>query len=280
MILSGFSKRRNTVTSFDTDAQAYFTRLVATGYTVNNTEKYAIHNFVTTLKANSLYTTKISEMWFLLGNMAESQSLSFKNTAYNITWAGGPDHRITGVKFNGVSNYGVTTYRPGPSGAATINDAHLGVYSRTSTSTSGMTTESLFGNRVANNSMFMIHSRGNNYSNGSSDSAAAYIMTSGGMIGMSGNTNGSSFYLGSRINSTDGRLFKNGVEIAASTTLNSPSTPNISMYIGACNNAGVANYFTDKEISFLISGKGLTTSEVAILSTAVDLLLARLSRKV
>ena len=86
--------------------------------------------------------------------------------------------------------------------------------------------------------------------------------------------------LGNRNNSTQSIFYQDGTKLQTfSRTSTSPQ--NLNIFIGAYNNSGIAgNNSSTKEFAFASLGDGLTDTQVADFSTAIDTFQTTLSRNV
>jgi hypothetical protein len=99
--------------------------------------------------------------------------------------------------------------------------------------------------------------------------------TGGGFLGRitaTGITSGTGYYVGSIIASNNRRYYKNGSEIASSTSNISNTLSTFSLLIGALSDEDFPNVsaYGNKECSFSTIGSGLSTGEMATLSTIVN----------
>lgn len=92
------------VTVLDSDVSAF----LAAASISNDTIKYALHEFVTSLKNNSLWT-KMKVIYPLVGGSASTHSYNLKSPgSYQITWGGTVTHNYVGITGNGSTGFGNT----------------------------------------------------------------------------------------------------------------------------------------------------------------------------
>lgn len=102
--------------SYDADAQAFFTAIEGDGGSLTTTEKEATNTFVVGLKADSLWT-KMYAIYPYVGGTATAHKYNLKDprnldAAFRITWSGGVTHDANGITGNGSNAYGDTHIIP------------------------------------------------------------------------------------------------------------------------------------------------------------------------
>ena len=97
-----------------------------------------------------------------------------------------------------------------------------------------------------------------------------------------GTSNGGSnaFWVNSRIAVNNMRAYKNGVAIGLAIGASIGTQPDVNVYIGAYNNNGTPNLYTNHNLAFVSLGSGLTATEVANYYTAVQAFQTTLGRQV
>ena len=242
----------------DSDAAAFVS---AAGIT-DATQMSAINTLVTDLKGYGIWT-KMKALYPFVGGSATAHSYNLKNTAqYQLSFSGGWTHSSTGALPNGTNAYADTSFIPN---ALAQNSAHIGYYSRTA---SALTTAALMG---VNESGRMYLSRFG------STSTYVGINSVGGPEPTS--TSWQGFILGSRVDSSNARLFRNGsfVYNAAEASI-IPDTLR-PIYLGAWNRFG-AGAFSNAQCALASIGDGLTDTEAANFYTAVQAFQTTLGRQV
>lgn len=240
---------------YDTDAQAYFNAVVsAGGAALDGTHKGAINTLVVGLKADSLWT-KIDALWLFANQHATAALLDIKSlrtaTAVN-TPTFTADQGYAG---NGTTSYVNTTYNPSSHGSQfTQNSAHMMAYTRTSATPSGA--RALCG---ATNGSTIYTAMGDNFIT-MNDATAVF----GGPASTAG------CYVGVRTSSSAVALDHNGSSVASSGASTSVGLPNLSLFVGARNNAGSPDLLTTLQMSAFSVGAALNGTERANLNTRIE----------
>ena len=260
--LSGFGRIVPAVGgSYDTDAQAFFT---ATGIS-DTTIKDAVDALVISLKADGIWANCIA-IYPFVGGTADTHKYNLKDpqdtdAAFRVVWSG-ITHNANGI--TGGSGQGDTKIVPATH--MTLNDTHVSIYSRTDTD-SGTDIGVISGSdRIS----LRVRTSGG---------CALEMYTSGGTGAFfTANGDGKGFYVGTRRSSSDMESYKNGVSIDTQTGAHSGALPTTnSLYL--CNLNGFADA-SGKNIAFASVGAGLTDTEVADFTTAVETFQDALSRGV
>jgi hypothetical protein len=252
--------------SYDSDAQAYFT---AAGIT-DTAQKDAYNSFVLTGKADGWYSKMIA-LYPLLGGSSSSHAVNAKNPGtYNLTFVGSPTHNTDGIQWDGSTQYAQTGII---ATALTSTNHSLGMYSRTA---GGSGVNQYFDMGAGDTS-------GANYSlftwRISPDNAAGYDGGSENTdrLNWSHGNNGAGFYVGTTESGTQ-RIFKNGTLIASRAHSGIGSMLVGELYVGAWKfcysgtNTLNAIFYSIRQSSFYFFGSGLTSTEAASLTTAMDAL--------
>ena len=93
-------------------------------------------------------------------------------------------------------------------------------------------------------------------------------------------TNTLGLHIGSATSTTSYKLYQNSSLLATNTTLNTFSTPNFNIYIGATNNNGSAVTHMPHQCAFASIGDGLTDTQASNFYTAVQAFQTTLLRQV
>lgn len=257
--------------AYDADAQAFFT---AAGIT-DNTQKTAVNQLVVDLKTYGIWT-KMKAIYPFVGGTSTTHKYNLKDPqdtdgAFRLVFSGGWTHSSTGADPGGVNGYADTKFNQMNSWTSTSN-ASAGIYLRENVASTAVDIGASSNAGNGDNST-IIYSRytGDNF----------YGSANGTGVSGAANTNSQGFFAVSRTNTTQHSIYKRG-----SSTINQTSSVNIgtninkTIYIGAANNNGVADYFSNREIAFAFFGDGLTQSEVGDYYTAVQAFQTTLGRNV
>ena len=221
----------------------------------------ALNTFEAGLIANSL-TGKFNALYPFVGGTNTKHSFNFMNTAlYPLSFLGGWTHSANGAlpAFNGYANTGIL-----PSTVLALNDAHLGVYLRTSNNVGadiGAATATLITNIGAR--------IGGNY----------FGFINQALTPTVANAASTGHYISSRTSSVLNTSYKNGASILASTAV-STGRPALNIYLGARNLNGTASDFSQRQLAMAHVGSGLTAGEVSTLYTLIQAFQTSLSRNV
>jgi hypothetical protein len=251
---------------FDADAQAFIT---AAGIT-DNTQKTAINTLVVSLKGYNIWT-KMKAIYPMVGGTSTTHKFNLKNpldtnAAFRLVFAGGWTHSSTGAKPNGTNAYADTFLSPNTS--LLLNDQHISYYTRTNSN--GTEVEiGCVDNGTAPTTLLEIRTSGITYASLATNAYTTYT-----------DPNSLGFYLGSRTASNLTRLFKNGSNVASSTTV-STTNPIANIFLGVLNRSPQpVAYYSTKECAFSSIGDGLSVTEAANFYTAVQNFQVALSRNV
>jgi len=244
---------------FDADAQAFFDRVDTAGGTLSATEKEAVNQLVLDMKSDGIWSS-MKAIYPMVGASAAACAQNLKSSSFTGSFSSGWAFASTGVKPNGTSAYMDTTLL---SNDFTDDKGGFTCYTRT-TDTSGLALE--------------------------------YGVISGGWIlswmsevrfGVAGNTYGSysditSSYLGSIVNqrssSTEIKInYDGGSEVES---LNFRSMGSLSVYLGAWQYSGGAQYFGKREIAFFAKHDYLDDTDSQNFIDSIQAFQTTLSRNV
>jgi hypothetical protein len=248
--------------SYDTDAQAFFT---AAGIT-DTTQKSAVNQLVLDLKSYSIWT-KMKALYPFVGGAATPHSYNLKNTSqYQITWNGGWTHSSTGALPNGTNAYANTGFNP--STVLSSTNGNIGVYLRND---SGVGNTVDFGANISGNKIYLVPNY--NGSTGYASYASEFGYSKANTTGL--------YSLG-RLSTQDSnvKIIRNGSSILYNDNPSVTSLPNGSLYLGAYNDNSTASNFSGREQALAYMSDGLTNTEIANLYTAVQTFQTTLSRNV
>ncbi len=257
----------------DPDAQAFLT---AAGIT-NSTQRSAINTLVVDLKGYSIWTKMKALYPFVTDKTVEidiQSQMKFNlkdprdlDAAFRLTWHGGGNWTANGYRPNGTNGWADTKLNL--STQTTLNDIHLGFYSRTHStqnaidigaSTDNITNYYLL--QLTGSTTFYIinESAYTTYPNFSdTDTRGLYVGTRSGTV-----VNG----------------WKNGIKRATKSPATTAARPNQSVFIGALNQQGSPVLYSNRQFAFASIGDGLTDTEAANFYTAVQAFQTALSRNV
>jgi hypothetical protein len=255
------SATSNTITpiaAVDPDAQAFIT---AAGIT-NPTQQGAINTLVVDLKGYSIWT-KFKAIYPIVGGTASSHAVNLKTPGtFNLTFSTGWTHSSTGMTPNGTSAFANTGLNT--STQLNVNSHSFGMYSRTNNTTGSQAIGS-FDNtpRFLQNNLSL-----GNFVSGLVSSIITYTANPS-----------TSLLMLSRTSSTLSKAFRGGV-LLGQETVTMGTLPTFNFYLGARNDAGVANLYSLHQCAFASIGDGLTDTDAANFYTAVQAYQTTLSRQV
>ena len=268
MILSSSGIVASQIASFDADALAFFARVTAAGGSLTLSEKTATNQLVLDLKANSLWTP-MKAIYPMVGSSAAACAQNLKSSSFTGTFTSGWTFASTGVTGNGTNAYMNTNFAPASN--LTLSSGHNSVYLRTNLPIS---TYVAFGvEQIATQRMVLYP-----YAFNLGWISDLYDNSTSRIISSTGPSMG--FILGTRASSSSHKLFKNSVQLAASTSATIGTLPTLNYYLGGYNVNGTPNYFSTNQIAFSSIGDGLDDTQAAALYTNVQTFQTTLSRNV
>jgi hypothetical protein len=268
MILATSGIIASQIASFDADAVAFFNRVTTAGGTLSATEKQAVNQLVLDLKANSLWTP-MKAVYPMVGASAAACAQNLKSSSFTGTFTSGWTFASTGVTGNGTSAFMNTNFAPASN--LTLSSGHDSVYLRTNLPISSQVA---FGvEQITSQRMVLFP-----YSFGVGWISDLYDNSTSRLISSTGPSTG--FILGSRASASSHKLFRNAVQLAASTLATTGTLPTLNYYLGAYNGNGVGSFYSTNEIAFFSLGDGLTDTQASNLYTAVQAFQTTLSRNV
>lgn len=257
--LIGVSNFVTTSGGTDTDAVAFLT---ATGIT-DPTISSAINTLVVNAKANGWWTL-CTAIYPFVGGTSTTCKYNLKDprdldAAFRLTFTSSPSFASTGITFNG-SNYANTILTP--STTLSLNSTHISLYSRTSTSYGGGS--GIYD--ISNNAVTVIYRR---YSDdifyaGVNQASEEFIAS---------NTDGSGWYLASRIGASSQVFAKNNTTYTNTTSSNTLSA--FTLKIGANDTD-----FDNAEYAFATVGVGINTTIAGLMYADIQAFQTALSRQV
>jgi hypothetical protein len=254
-------------TTYDTDAEAFFTRVSSNGGSLTTTEQQAVNSLVIQMKADGTWTL-MKAIYPMVGGGTGSTAAreaacaqNLKSSSFTGTFSSGWTFASTGVTGNGTSTFMDTTFNPNTS-ITDINSCHLSIYSRTTTGVDGVdigASPSAWDIEIIYGSFYA------GMMNGS------YLNTA--------NSDAKGLWTNSRISSSNIIAYRNGSTFVSGSS--APITkPNCNVYIGARSDASIPLFFSNRQYAFASIGDGLTSGNVSNLYTAVQAFQTTLSRQV
>lgn len=234
----------------DADADAFF---AASGLT-DGGEQFALTQFVIDLKGFGLWSL-INVLYPFRGADATIASFNLKDpTQFQITWAGGPTFSVNGLTGNGASAYGDTGFSGDSAGLN--NDSSIFNYTRDNSQSSALD----IGAYNGASDLWGINPRT------PSDLADAfqYHFSTDGFIAVS-NSDSRGLFMGSRVDSSHAKLYKNGSSIGTDTTTAFP-IPATSLLILSHNGSVVSS----RNLALAGAGHAFNDTQAANFYTAVQ----------
>jgi len=262
MLTVGLNLKPRVKKSFDSDAQAFFTRVTVAGGTLSATEKLATNQLVLDLKSAGIWTS-MKAIYPMVGASASACAQNLKSASFTGSFSSGWTFASTGVTPNGTSAFMNTGLIANTN--LTQNSTHLSSYIRTTnigsqvymgcSGAAGPSTNLIY---LLNFGFIAINT---------SDTIATSVVGQNGL------------FLNSRTTLTNTIQYKNATALTTSAqTSTGISTTQI--YIGAYNNNGTTAFFSNNETAFSSIGNGLNATEEGNFYTAVQTFNTTLSRQV
>lgn len=247
----------------DANAEAFIN---AAGIT-DRTQAAAINIMVTDLKTNNLWT-KFNAIYPFVGGNATAHKFNLINSAdsdaaFRLNFVGGWTHSANGAQPNGTNGYANTFINSQTT--LTNTSTHISVYSRTVAVNNQVEIGSYDGS-----SLFTQIRAAVNAAFGSTSAVLNFTTT----------TDARGFWLATKRANNDREAYLNGASQVTVTTNDGSAFPNLNMFIGARNDNGTANVFSNKQLAFATIGSGLTDAEVSTLNTIVQIFQTTLGRQV
>jgi hypothetical protein len=238
----------------------------------DNTIQTATNTLVTDLKTAGVFT-KMKALYPMVGGTATTHKFNLVNaqdstTAFALAFVGGWTHSSNGALPNGTNAYANTFLSSGTN--LSLNSGHLSYYSRTNTVSASV--------KIDMGSLKSIPDSYTDLVLGSSN-LTYFRFNNGAAYNSIPATNTLGFYTGSRTAVTTIKTYKNGAIIINGTAVSS-STSSIPFFIGASNNNGTAQYFSNNQCAFASIGDGLLDSEALAFYNAVQTFQTTLGRQV
>jgi hypothetical protein len=234
--------------------------IAATGET-STTILNALNTFEAGLIANSL-TTKFNALYPFVGGTNTKHSYNFINTLnFQLTFNGGWTHSANGAlpAANGYATTGII-----PSTTLSLNDTHLSVYLENNTNAGAD-----IGCGSTGTALQLDSRNVGNYRGIANNLTFATVA----------NADSRGWFTVSRTTSTLTTIFKNGASSGTSAIV-SISRPTTGLVLGARNNNGTIDSFSQRQLAMASIGSGLTAGETSTLYTLIQAMQTSLSRQV
>jgi hypothetical protein len=257
----------------DPDASAFFS---ATGIT-DPTIQGAINSLCVDLKTYGVWG-KMKAIYPFVGGTPTTHKFNLANaldedSAFRLAFVGGVTHSIDGLTPNGTNGYANTFLNLT---TLTNNSTHLSYYSRVNTA--GSTSVDIGGgSSVAFTHLRMLLRRISGNYNGDQ-----YFDSTGLNRVDFPVSSSQGYFIDSRINNLTHKAFRSNTLIGSESYLQSKniSSINANIFLGAGNNSGTAELFSNRQCAFATIGDGLTDTEASNLYLAVQKFQTTLNRQV
>lgn len=219
-----------------------------------------INDLIVALKTAGVWS-KLDALYVMAAHDAQAAQRNWIADQYNLTAVSSPtftaDRGYTG---NGTSSYLGTGFVPTTAGGLyALNDAHVSVWSRTSTQTN--TVEIGARDASGNNQVFLQVRAATNRTVSRINQDVAF--------GDAAATDGSGHFLLTRRGATESELYRNGVSSLDSASA-SDAMPGREILLGALNTAGVAGLFSPKQLAGASIGGGISDAEALAFHAALN----------
>jgi hypothetical protein len=259
------------INDVDPDALLFIT---AAGIT-DATQKSAINTLVINLKSYGIWT-KMKAIYPFVGGSASSHKFNLidprdLDAAYRLSFAGGWTHSTTGALPNGTTAYSNTFLIP--IDQLGVTPLHMSYYSRSNTNTGTDQIDIGCSQQPTQIHLVSAWYNGSGYSNVLARNSSNLTLLDGGAT-----TDSRGFYQVNKVGTTS-KLQRNA-NILDFETDNGTNAALYPIYIGAWNNSGATNFYSNRECAFASIGAGLSDTEASNLYTAVQAFQTSLSRNV
>lgn len=255
----GATTKRSGGSSYDTDAQAFFT---ANSTLSDTAQKNGINQFVLDLKSNSLWTLGKYLYLGFLGDSTKVKYNLFAPSSNILTLSSGWTYDTQGMHGNGTSAYAQTGFIP--SGNTDKNSQSIGVYSQTNVDELSTDLGSI--DSGSNREHLLLKTGG---------ISIVQLATTGYYTPSVSDSRG--YFLASRNSSSSFTMYKGTSQILNNTGSNTTVDLSIQDYIGALNNVGTAQLFSTRKYSLVFRFTALTQTQSDNLKTCIETLLTTLS---
>jgi hypothetical protein len=264
MILASHGLIASSISGVDADWLAYYNRVIAAGGSLTTTEQNATKTLVADLKANSLWTP-MKAIYPMVGASAAACAQNLKSSSFTGTFSSGWTFASTGVTPNGTSAYMDTGLNANTN--LTSGNTHTAVYLRTDTAAGAKQELGSFSAASEEFSLIVKYT-----------GDLAYPIIGGVLFPSYANTNSQGMWTINRLNTSNIQYYNRGTKVVDSAQTNGMSSR--SLYVGARNNLGAADRFSDRQFAFASIGDGLSSTNMTDFYTAVQAFQTTLSRQV
>jgi hypothetical protein len=273
MLTVGLNLKPRVKKGFDSDAQAFFTRVTVAGGTLSATEKLATNQLVLDLKSAGIWTS-MKAIYPMVGASASACAQNLKSSSFTGTFTSGWTFASTGVTGNGTSAYMNTGLAP--SGNLTNNSTHISYYSRTDDNAILAADIGVSGPPGLFLPIAFFRSRNANFFQ-----TGLYNYGSPTFLSTS-NTNSLGFFVGNRTSNVVVNSWKNGSKQGTNTSTETQNVTTITQnfYLGCLNLNGTADQFSLRQCAFSSIGDGLDDTQASALYTNVQTFNTTLNRNV
>ena len=222
--------------------------------------KYLIDKLIKDLKAAGVWN-KLDAFYVMAAHTAQAAQRNWKSSSNNLSPVSSPtfvaDQGYTG---NGTTSYLTTGLELSTATNYLLNSGHLAVWSRTNSQEASSLSIGARTTSTTNQATMLLR-------NGSDLGHARMnqnVNPTGGAVADS-----RGFFVGSRQASNSNILYRNGVQVNATTDV-STAKPAFAAYIGAINTGGTAGAFSARQHSVASIGAGLSAAETLAFYNAVN----------
>jgi hypothetical protein len=251
----------------DSDAQAFITAAAIT----DPTQQSAVNQLVVDLKADGIWS-KMKAIYPFVGGTSSTHKFNLKNpldtdAAFRLVFNGGWTHSASGAQPNGTNGFADTYLIPNTT--LSVHNYSFSAYSRTNVSDGNRTVMGggtgytpMMALKIFNPTAFEAPNFG--------ASAPSYTETTG--LGL---------FSGVRTAINNAKVYRNGVlKVTNTTSATSTNLPIFKIVIGAFNQGGAIESYSNKQLAFVSIGDGLTDTDAANFYTSVNNFQVALSRNV
>lgn len=258
---------------YDADAQALFDAAEITSTTVKN----AVNTLILDFKASGFWTTCGAIYGMAGDNVQQTYASQYKfnwknpldtDAAFRLSFTNTPTCDANGIDFNGLNQYADTHIVP--STDLSLNDVHSSYYSRSNLD--GNFDIGVIGVNSLQEFAMIIKRPGGTYYSIVYDESGSLIT---GTL-----SDGSGYFMNSRISSTSHEFYRNGSSFASNTSANAGTRPAFSIFLAAENNSGSPGGYSTKQCAFASFGTGVSSSLAASTYTSIQTYQTALSRNV
>ncbi len=257
--------RLRAATGVDADAAAFFSRVYTAGGALSYTEVSATETLVADMKSAGIWSG-MKAIYPMVGASAAACAQNLKSSSFTGTFSSGWTFASTGATPNGTNAYMDTGLNI--STTLSQNSTHLSYYSRTNTTDGSVRVDiGLLSGAVP--FLYLSARLGAGYG-----PLCNINNTSINLLSQLANSLG--FYIGSRVNSSQRKIYANNTLI---DTWSQASETMINDVVVIGRNYGQTEY-TDRQTAFASIGDGLTDTQASNFYTAVQAFQTTLARQI